>query len=230
MNIQRFLRYGTVIALVMVLAVALSGCLRAASEGITDTTDTTGSSYPVPGATDQNMGELGTLVAQTEAAQQTPGMPPATQQPVVNPEVPAVTETPQPVPPEQQPQPTAAPVVYIEATAGAPPATYTLQPGEFPFCIARRFNVDQYELLNINGLGLSSNVYPGTTLKIPQTGNTFAGENTLMNHPTTYKIKAGDTIYSIACAFGDVSPDMIALQNNLQAPYSLTAGDVLIIP
>ena len=95
---------------------------------------------------------------------------------------------------------------------------------------ARRFNVDQYELLNINGLGLSSNVYPGTTLKIPQTGNTFAGENTLMNHPTTYKIKAGDTIYSIACAFGDVSPDMIALQNNLQAPYSLTAGDVLIIP
>ena len=121
MNIQRFLRYGTVIALVMVLAVALSGCLRAASEGITDTTDTTGSSYPVPGATDQNMGELGTLVAQTEAAQQTPGMPPATQQPVVNPEVPAVTETPQPVPPEQQPQPTAAPVVYIEATAGAPP-------------------------------------------------------------------------------------------------------------
>ena len=36
--------------------------------------------------------------------------------------------------------------------AGGVPATYTMQSGEFVYCIARRYNVDPNELLSINGL------------------------------------------------------------------------------
>jgi LysM repeat protein len=66
-------------------------------------------------------------------------------------------------------------------------------------------------------------------LQIPQTGNPFDGTRALIDHPTTYKIVEGDTLNIIACKFGDVSPDMIALQNNLSTP-DLPPGEVLIIP
>src|SRR5690606_3962464 len=35
---------------------------------------------------------------------------------------------------------------------GVRPSTYTLQKGEFPYCIARRFNVDPTQLLSMSGL------------------------------------------------------------------------------
>ena len=53
--------------------------------------------------------------------------------------------------------------------------TYTLQAGEYPYCIARRFNVNPAELLNLNGLTSSSHVTPGRVLQIPQTGHPFPG-------------------------------------------------------
>ena len=221
MNIQRFLRFSTVIAMLVLLAVVLAGCRLPASEGI----EGDNPAYPVPGTGTQTMGDIPAFMTQTAEAALTPHAPEATPQP----EVPVFTETSAPQPTQKPAQPTDV-VEYVEATPGKPPATYTLHAGEFPFCIARRFNVDQYELLNVNGLGLGSNVYTGTTLKIPQTGHEFVGDPSLMNHTTTYKVKAGDTIYGIACAFGDVSPDMIALQNDLSAPYNLTAGEVLVIP
>ena len=52
-------------------------------------------------------------------------------------------------------------------------SNYTLQNGEFVFCIARRFNVDPDEILALNGLFDSQTVYPGLVLKIPQSGKAF---------------------------------------------------------
>jgi hypothetical protein len=52
----------------------------------------------------------------------------------------------------------------------------------------------------------------------------------LQDHPTTYTVAAGDTIYSIACKFGDVDPMSIAIANDLDAPYNLDAGDRIHIP
>ncbi len=142
------------------------------------------------------------------------------------------TDTTPPTSPENtepppQPSPTPAPV--FTATPGIP-QSYQLQKGEFPFCIARRFNVNQTELLNLNGLGTSSIVPVGFKLKIPQTGNTFIGQRALLNHPTNYTVVAGDTIYTTACKYGDVDPNAIAQANSLQAPYNLSAGQVLHIP
>ncbi len=129
----------------------------------------------------------------------------------------------------QQPTATVAAVVVPTATPGIP-TSYTLHQGEFPFCIARRFNVDPAELLSINGLNSRSLYYAGMVLKIPQTGHTFPGNRVLRAHPTTYTVTAGETIYSIACLFGDVDPSAIAFANNLTSPYKLTSGQVLNIP
>jgi LysM repeat protein len=110
------------------------------------------------------------------------------------------------------------------------PATYTLQKGEFPFCIARRFNVDPSELLRINGLSSYSVFFAGMVLRIPQSGQTFPGNRALQPHPTTYTVNGGETIYTIACTFGDVDPDAIAYVNGLTPPYRLSPGQVLQIP
>jgi len=117
----------------------------------------------------------------------------------------------------------------VKPTAGSPPATYSLQKGEHPFCIARRFNLNQAELLALNGLTLDSRPGVGFTLTLPQTGNPFVSNRALKSHPTTYTVRSGDTLNSIACQFGDVSPDMIALANDLNS-NNLSSGQKLHIP
>lgn len=119
--------------------------------------------------------------------------------------------------------PTSAPV-------GSRPATYTLQKGEFPYCIARRFDVDPDALLSLNSLSSGNIYYPNLTLKIPQSGN-FPGTRALRNHPATYTVpSATDTIYGIACLFGDVDPAAIAQANNIAVGAALTSGQQLSIP
>lgn len=116
--------------------------------------------------------------------------------------------------------------------AGVRPASYTLQSGEFPYCIARRFNVDPDELLALSGLSSSqaNSLSSGTVLKIPQSG-AFPGDRALASHPTTYTVVSSDeTIYGVACKFGDVDPAAIASANGLSSSTSLTAGQQLQIP
>lgn len=119
----------------------------------------------------------------------------------------------------------------IALTPGSIPTVYTLQVGEFPYCIARRFNVEPQELLQLNGLNSGMIYQPGLQLRIPQTGNPFPGERALKPHPATYTVaKADMTIYAVACEFGDVYPEAIAAANNLPLSTKLTLGQVLNIP
>jgi len=119
--------------------------------------------------------------------------------------------------------PTSAPV-------GSRPASYTLQKGEFPYCIARRFDVNPEELLSLNGLSDGSIYYPNLSLRIPQSGS-FPGTRALRSHPTTYTVAASDqTVYGVACMFGDVDPAAIAQANGLSVGSALTAGQSLSIP
>ena len=122
--------------------------------------------------------------------------------------------------------PTATPI-----PAGSHPASYTLQNGEFVYCIARRFNVDPDEILALNGLVDSQTIYPGLTINLPQTGNPFPGNRMLRTHPATYTVASSDeTVYSVACAFGDVDPALIAQNNNISVGAALTPGQTLNIP
>ena len=136
-----------------------------------------------------------------------------------------VEQEPTPVP-TNTPQPTSA----VAVPTVTRPAQYTLQEGEFPYCIARRYNLNPEDLLAVNNLGPNELVSPGTTLQIPQSGS-WVGEGRVRNpHPTTHTVEAGETIYSIACYYGDVSPEAIIAVNGLEEPYDLTPGQTLNIP
>ena len=114
--------------------------------------------------------------------------------------------------------------------AGVRPATYILQNGEWPYCIARRFDVNPDALLSASGLTSPDLYYPGLRLTIPQSG-AFPGPRALASHPTTYSVLSGDeTVYSVACKYGDVYPDNIASANGISASAKLTAGQALRIP
>jgi LysM repeat protein len=133
------------------------------------------------------------------------------------------------------PATTAAPVTAsapntTPVPAGVRPASYTLQNGEFPYCIARRFNVDPDALLRASGLTSPDLYYPGLTLTIPQSG-AFPGGRMLATHPTSYSVLSGDeTVYSVACKFGDIDPASIASANGISVSAKLTAGQKLQIP
>jgi LysM repeat protein len=123
------------------------------------------------------------------------------------------------------------PVPQVTAGPISKPATYALHQGEFPYCLARRFNVNPDELLALNGLSSGNGYYtPGTSISIPQSGGTFPGQRALKNHPAQYTVVFGDTIYSIACEFGDVDPMGIVRSNNLSGTYNLTTGTTIQIP
>ena len=114
--------------------------------------------------------------------------------------------------------------------AGVRPATYTLQNGEFPYCIARRFNVDPDQLLSLSGLTSPDLYYPGLKLTIPQSG-AFPGDRMLAAHPTTYSVVSADeNLYSIACKFGDVDPATIASATGISLSATLTVGQPIKIP
>ena len=118
-------------------------------------------------------------------------------------------------------------------TPGVNPKDYVLHAGEFPYCIARRFNVNPDALLSASGL-TSPDVYlPNQKLIIPQSG-AFPGNPMLATHPTTYTVLSGDeTVYSIACKFGNVYPDAIVQANtkdSISLSSKLTTGQKLQIP
>jgi LysM repeat protein len=123
----------------------------------------------------------------------------------------------------------ATPTPTVGVVTGRP-SQYILQPGEFPYCIARRFNVNPDDLLALSGL-MDGVVYPaGTVLKIPTSGS-FPGDRALRAHPTTYTVTSSDeTFYSIACLFGDVDPAAIAQANGLALGSPLTLGQAIKIP
>lgn len=113
---------------------------------------------------------------------------------------------------------------------GTRPATYTLQNGEYPYCIARRYNIDPDQLLSLNGLVDGQTLYAGKVLTIPQTG-TFPGNRMWHSHPDTYTVdSSSDTIYGIACYYGDIEPSAIATANGLSVGAALSAGQKLSIP
>jgi LysM repeat protein len=166
----------------------------------------------------------GTATATVPAfATQTPGTPTNTgvvataTTPVVGTQVTAAATTPV--------------VVGTLPTVGPKPATYTLHEGEFPYCLARRFNVNPDELLALNGLTNGQVYYSNMTLKIPQTSSVFPATRALLPHPATYTVtSSSQTVYGVACVYGDVYPEQIAAANGFALSAKLTAGQKLTIP
>jgi len=196
-------KFTTVIVSLVFLTLLLSGCKMPASQPPTEETGEA-QTTPIRIQTDSPQFMTQTAVAKAVQTEETEA-------------VPTPTNTPEPT--EVIPVPTVT-----------KPAEYTLKDGEFLFCIARRFNVNPEDLLEINGITEGELLSPGTEIQIPQTGNWPGESRTLQPHPTTHTVTAGDTVYSIACEYGDVTPEAIIAVNQLEEPYDLTAGQTLQIP
>lgn len=220
-------KFSFVLVVVVVLGALLSACNRPASEAPA-ATPTEGFPFPV---STQGVSQFAT---QTAAAK-LPSVVTATPKPGTNPTQPAKTQSPAtavPGTPEVQPteqsvqKPTDKPAVIPTL---ARPEKYTIQQGEFPYCIARRFDLNIADLMSLNGLSVDARPAVGTTLRIPQSGS-WSGERSLASHPTTYTVLASDSIGTIACKFGDVSPEAILAANNLKSASDIQAGQKLQIP
>jgi LysM repeat protein len=227
MNFKSHLRILIILMLASLVVIGLTSCVLSASKGPLSG-DTTNEGFPVPGETEQTSGGIDVSTFATQTAQAKP--------PVVVSQEPASSENPTQAAPypantsvPEAPTVTPTPITYVEPPPSTLPTTYTLQQGEYPFCIARRFDVNQAELLELNALAMDTLVGPGTELKIPQTGNPFDGTRALQEHPSTYTVEEGDTLGSIACYYGDVSPELISLQNNLSSD-EVDPGTELVIP
>jgi len=235
MNKKRFL----LLLATVILIIGLAACERPASQAPQSAASPTvpEGEFPLPGVTDDVMGQLESFATQTAIAL-TGGTPPAAPPPTT-----AATTPGAPAPTQAAAQPTSAPattapqaasagtapIAYPTATPGKP-STWTLKAGEHPYCIARRFDVHPNDLLDASGLSAGGNYSAGTVVTIPKSGRDFPGGRSLKDHPDTYTVGAKDTIFSIACEYGDADPYAIAAANGISAPYKLTNGQKLYIP
>ena len=96
--------------------------------------------------------------------------------------------------------------------------TYVVKSGDNLYSIARRFGTSVNDIIRLNNL-------PGTSLSIGQT--LVIPNNSSSGSSSTYVVKSGDNLYSIARKF-NVSVDSIKSKNNLKSNL-LSVGQTLII-
>lgn len=233
-----------VISIFMIAAVFLSACTQSLSSAPVETPTLipTGLFVSPVASVENPMEMIEQFAKQTEAAQTaaagggataTPGTPAAGITATIDPALP--TATPTVAAAVSTPTNANTVVTAAPAATSVPPVIaggfeYILREGEFPYCIARRYNVDPEALIKASGLTNPDVYYAGLRLVIPSSGP-FPGTRALKPHPASYTVASGsETVYSIACAFGDVDPNAIATTNGISASAKLTVGQVLQIP
>jgi LysM repeat protein len=132
----------------------------------------------------------------------------------------------------------AAPLVAATTTSAT---RYTIQKGDTISRIAARFGVSIQSVLSANGLGWSSIIYSGRTLVIPGANAAELNVQTVASitpiasaapsptGSTSYTIRTGDTISSIARHLGTTVSAILAA-NGLSASSIIYAGRTLVIP
>jgi len=217
---------GLLIVIMILFGLVLGGCVKPASEAPDD--DTTNSDQA-----DVVVRVMATQTALAKDSEEGDDVEPTAEPTEADDtsddaEEPAATATEEPVvepteEPTEEPTPAATAVVVV-------PGTYTVHYGEHPYCLARRFDIDADELLSANGLVRGDQLDPGNVLTIPQGGSPFNGDRVLSIHPTSFTVQYMDTFYSIACYFGDVTPEAIAAENSMTVDEVLVTGSVIQIP
>jgi membrane-bound lytic murein transglycosylase D len=121
-----------------------------------------------------------------------------------------------------------APAVVVPAEPTT--VTHKVKSGDNLGSIARKYGVSVQQIKRWNKLK-STNIQPGQKLTIHTSSSTVAQESEAPQRSknATYKVKSGDTFYSIARKHG-VSPDDLMKHNNIKSASGLKAGMTLRIP
>ena len=221
---------GIVVASTLLLAaILISACQQPYSTppAATNTPIDTNSLFSTPMGEPDSMQDVESLITQTAMAGQT-----------TTDAVASATTTPTPII-DLGPTATATQAVVVpEATSTSAPVVsgseWILKEGEFPYCIARRYNVDPTDLINASGLTSPDIYYEGQKLIIPtnSTWPTSLGPRGILSRPGTYTVTGNSdtTVYGVACKYGDVDPATIAQNNNISVDATLTIGQTLNIP
>lgn len=101
-------------------------------------------------------------------------------------------------------------------------STYTVQKGDTLSSIAAKFHTSWQTLQALNHLPDPNKIYPGEVLKVP------GGAAPTPPKVTTYTVRSGDTLSSIAAKFG-TSWQHLAQINHLSNPNLIFPGEVLRI-
>jgi len=116
------------------------------------------------------------------------------------------------------------------------PAHYTVRHGDTVSEIAGRYRLSTASVLALNGLSWKSTIFPGQVLKLSKTKAPVQKPATPTDSAptptagaTSYTIKSGDTVTSIARHFG-TTVQAILSANHLSATSIIYAGRKLVIP
>lgn len=211
--------------LIALFVFALTACTRSASTPppATEETGPTGAQSETQATMDAVRSAILTQTAQAAEG----GLPTATPT-----EAPAETE-------ETGETPVAADAT---ATPLGQEIEYVVQPGDWIFKIARDYNVDPQDIIDLNNLTAPGTLSPGMVLKIPVEGSSVSPtaapttEGTAVpstGTPTTggtvHVVQPGEWIWQIARLYG-VDPQAIIDANDLASPSTIYPGQELIIP
>lgn len=100
-------------------------------------------------------------------------------------------------------------------SAGSSLGLHTMRKGETLWTVAKSYNVDLRDMLDLNRLSAPYKIRVGERIKIPA--------------PASYTVKSSDTLYKVSRMF-DTSTTELARLNNIQPPYKLSTGQSLRLP
>lgn len=100
-------------------------------------------------------------------------------------------------------------------SAGSSLGFHTMRKGETLWTVAKKYDVDLRDMLDLNKLSAPYKTYIGERIQIPA--------------PAKYTVRRTDTLYKVSRMFETTTTELARL-NNIKAPYKLAAGQVLRLP
>lgn len=141
--------------------------------------------------------------------------------------------------PATTPEPTAEPTEEPTAEATAEPTEepagsteeqiHVVQAGENLYRIGLQYGISWTVLAEYNNIANPNSLIVGQEIRIPPTAEGDQEGAATPAPQITHVVQPGETLFIISQQYGVVWTD-IAAANNLVAPYTIHAGDTLVIP
>ncbi|MFS0560490.1 LysM peptidoglycan-binding domain-containing protein, partial [Terribacillus sp. 179-K 1B1 HS] len=118
--------------------------------------------------------------------------------------------------------------VYTSGGGGStrPTTTYTVKSGDNLSSIAQRFGMTLAEIMSLNNITNPDKLQIGQKLKVYSSGGDGGNGGGSTRPTTTYTVKSGDNLSSIAQRFGMTLAEIMSL-NNITNPDKLQIGQKL---